>query len=87
MQKIKAAIIGYGNIGKYLLEAIQNAPDFELTGIVRRNPQGTQPAELDSYRVVASVKELPQTEVAILVLPAAAFKNTRPKCSVWHQYR
>lgn len=75
MQKIKAAIIGYGNIGKYLLEAIQNAPDFELTGIVRRNPQGAQPAELDSYRVVASVKELPQTEVAILCTPSRSVEK------------
>ena len=35
MNKIKAAIVGYGNIGRYVLEALQTAPDFELTGIVR----------------------------------------------------
>ncbi|MBP8983054.1 MAG: diaminopimelate dehydrogenase, partial [Bacteroidales bacterium] len=70
MQKIKAAIVGYGNIGKYLLEALQSSPDFELTGIVRRDPQGVQPVELRPYRVVASVKELPQTEVAILCTPS-----------------
>lgn len=38
MKKIRAAIIGYGNIGRYVLEALQEAPDFEIAGIVRRNP-------------------------------------------------
>ena len=37
MEKIKAAIVGYGNIGKYVLEALETAPDFEVAGIVRRN--------------------------------------------------
>ena len=32
--KIRAAIVGYGNIGKYVLEALQTAPDFEIAGIV-----------------------------------------------------
>ena len=30
MKKIRAAIVGYGNIGKYVLEALQAAPDFEI---------------------------------------------------------
>ena len=29
MEKIKAAVIGYGNIGRYVIEALQVAPDFE----------------------------------------------------------
>jgi diaminopimelate dehydrogenase len=29
-KKIKAAIVGYGNIGKYVLEALQGASDFEI---------------------------------------------------------
>ena len=37
MKKIRAAIVGYGNIGKYVLEALQAAPDFEIAGIVRRD--------------------------------------------------
>ena len=36
MKKVRAAIVGYGNIGQYLLEALQAAPDFEVAGIVRR---------------------------------------------------
>ena len=36
MKKIRAAIVGYGNIGRYALEALEAAPDFEVAGIVRR---------------------------------------------------
>lgn len=38
MKKIKAAIVGYGNIGKAALEAIEASSDMECAGIVRRNP-------------------------------------------------
>ena len=68
MKKIKAAIVGYGNIGRYVLEALQSAPDFEITGIVRRNASNV-PAELQSYAVVSNISELPQTDVAILCTP------------------
>ena len=36
MKKIRAAIVGYGNIGHFVLDALQVAPDFEIAGIVRR---------------------------------------------------
>ena len=35
MKKVRAAIVGYGNIGRYVLEALQAAPDFEIAGVVR----------------------------------------------------
>ena len=37
MKKTRAAIVGYGNIGKYVLNALSAAPDFELAGVVRRD--------------------------------------------------
>ena len=37
MKKIKVAIVGYGNIGKYALEALERTSDMECAGIVRRN--------------------------------------------------
>ena len=37
MKRMRAAIVGYGNIGKYVLDALQAAPDFEIAGIVRRD--------------------------------------------------
>ena len=69
MNKIRAAIVGYGNIGKYVLEALQQAPDFEIAGVVRRNPDAPQPAELAPYKVVADVMMLDDVNVAILCTP------------------
>ena len=36
MKKIRAAVVGYGNIGKFSVEALEAAPDFEIAGVVRR---------------------------------------------------
>ena len=36
MKKIRAAVVGYGNIGKYAIQALEEAPDFEIAGVVRR---------------------------------------------------
>ena len=47
MEKTRAAVVGYGNIGKYVVEALEVAPDFEIAGIVRRNAREV-PAELSS---------------------------------------
>jgi glyceraldehyde-3-phosphate dehydrogenase/erythrose-4-phosphate dehydrogenase len=33
MKKIRAAVVGYGNIGKYALQALEAAPDFEVAGV------------------------------------------------------
>ena len=52
MKKIRAAVVGYGNIGKFTLEALEAAPDFEVAGIVRRNGAENKPAELADYPVV-----------------------------------
>ena len=68
MAKIRAAVVGYGNIGKYTIEALQAAPDFEIAGVVRRNAADV-PAELAGYKVVSSLKELEAVDVAILATP------------------
>ena len=68
MAKIRAAVVGYGNIGKYTIEALQAAADFEIAGIVRRNAADV-PAELQGYKVVTSLKELENVDVAILATP------------------
>ena len=58
MKKVRAAIVGYGNIGHYVLEALQAAPDFEIAGIVRRAGAENKPEELANYAVVKDIKEL-----------------------------
>lgn len=67
-KKIRAAIVGYGNIGRYTLEALQAADDFEIAGVVRRNPSEV-PLELAPYKVVANIDELEAVDVAILCTP------------------
>lgn len=68
MKKIKAAIVGYGNIGHFVLDALQAAPDFEIAGVVRRSVADI-PAELATYPVVTDITALGQVDVAILCTP------------------
>ncbi len=68
MKKIRAAVVGYGNIGKYTVEALQAAVDFEIAGIVRRNASDV-PLELRDYKVATSLKDLENVDVAILATP------------------
>ncbi|MCC8133626.1 MAG: diaminopimelate dehydrogenase [Tannerellaceae bacterium] len=74
MKKIRAAIVGYGNIGKYVLEAILAAPDFEVAGIVRRDPTHI-PEELKSYPVTDSVAKLKNVDVAVLATPTRSVEK------------
>lgn len=69
MKKIRAAVVGYGNIGKYALEALVEAPDFEVAGVVRRQGADNKPAELAEYHVVKNIQELKDVDVAILATP------------------
>ena len=68
-KKIRVAIVGYGNIGRYALQALQEAPDMEIAGIVRRHGDENRPSELADYAVVRDIKELGQVDVAILATP------------------
>ena len=58
MKKVRAAIVGYGNIGQYVLEALQAAPDFEIAGVVRRAGAENRPTELSEYPVVKNIKAI-----------------------------
>lgn len=69
MKKIRAAVVGYGNIGRYALEALEASDDFEVAGIVRRQGGKDKPAELADYDVVADIAELRDVDVAILATP------------------
>ena len=69
MKKIRAAVVGYGNIGRYTLQALEAAPDFEVAGIVRRQGAANSPAELEKYTVTSDIRELGQVDVAILATP------------------
>lgn len=67
--------MGYGNIGKYVLEAVQAAPDFETAGVVRRKGAENSPEELRDYQVVSNIKELRDVDVAILCTPTRSVEE------------
>lgn len=75
MSKRRVAIVGYGNIGRYALEAVLEAPDLEIAGIVRRKPvrDGDIP---ESVPVVADVAQLNAVEVALLCVPSRHVPDT-----------
>jgi diaminopimelate dehydrogenase len=69
MKKIRAAVVGYGNIGHYTVQALEAAPDFEIAGIVRRQGDKDKPLELTPYEVVDDIEKLKNVDVAVLALP------------------
>lgn len=79
MKKIKAAIVGYGNIGKYVLNALLSSPDFEVAGVVRRDVSNV-PEELKEYKVVSSIKELQGADVAVLCTPTRSVETYAKEC-------
>ncbi|MDR0422214.1 MAG: diaminopimelate dehydrogenase [Proteiniphilum sp.] len=78
-KKIRTAVVGYGNIGKYVVEALQSAPDFEIAGIVRRDAANI-PAELREYVVTDSVSQLKEADVAILCTPTRNVEKSAITC-------
>ena len=70
MKKIRAAVVGYGNIGRYAIEALEAADDFEVAGVVRRHGADNKPAELAQYDVVKDIRDLNEVDVAILATPS-----------------
>lgn len=69
MKKIRAAVVGYGNIGHYTVQALEAAPDFEVAGIVRRQGAENCPEEIAKYAVVKDIRELKDVDVAVLATP------------------
>lgn len=68
MEKIKVAVVGYGNIGKAVIEAIEASPDMRLVGVERRNAAPTP--ELGAVEVVDDIKKLKEKpDAAILCAP------------------
>ena len=79
MKKIRAAVVGYGNIGKSVVEALQAAPDFEVAGIIRRNGAENKPVELAAYEVVKDITELKDVDVAIVASPTRQVEEQAKK--------
>lgn len=77
--KIKAAIVGYGNIGKYVLESLATTSDFEVVGVVRRDALNI-PIELKHLKVVNTISELENVDVAFLTTPTRSVESYAIEC-------
>ncbi len=68
MQKIRVAVVGFGNVGRGVIASLRNQPDMELAGVVSRSPGRVE-------------KELPATPV--LPLAGNAWVETlRPDVAI-----
>lgn len=62
MTKIKAAVVGLGNTGKYAVSALKESADFEFAGVIRRTPGAGE---------FARVEDLPvKPDVVVLCIPS-----------------
>jgi len=67
-EPIRVAVVGYGNVGRFAVDAVLEAPDMQLAGVVRRS--GERPPGLDAAISVAKdVAELGDVDVALLCAP------------------
>lgn len=82
MDKIKVAIVGYGNVGMYTHDAIMQEPDMEVVGIVetasvdeiKRCLDPKRCSTFSEVKVVKNIKELNKVDVAIVACPSRSVK-------------
>lgn len=75
MEKIRVALVGLGNVGRFALDAIYAAPDMELAGIVRRDPSLSEDLQKEGIQVVSDISLLENVDVAILATPTREVEN------------
>lgn len=68
MSKMRIAVVGYGNIGKYAVDAVLASGDAEIAGIVRRNAKFADKAA--EIPVVSDIRELHKVDVVLLCVPS-----------------
>lgn len=66
---LRAAVVGYGNIGHAVLDALKASTDFETAGVVSRSLEA---GALGEIPVVRDIAELSGVDVAILCSPSRA---------------
>ena len=77
--KAKVAVVGYGNVGRYAVQAVQCAPDMELCGIVEAFIP-VDAAESPSVPVVSTIEELGKADIAILCIPSRNVQDCAVSC-------
>ena len=68
-EKIKVAVVGYGNVGKSAIDAVREEPDMELAGIVEAKDLKKCKA-IEDLQFVKKITELKKVDVAIVCVPS-----------------
>ena len=71
--KKQVAIIGYGNIGKSVLESLKSSEDFNIAGIVEprgNHKNNTNCPELAGIKIYEKIEDMDKPDVAILCIPS-----------------
>jgi len=69
----RVAIIGLGNIGRFAMDAVNDAPDMELAGVVRRR---AGEKEVRGVPIVQNIEELGKVDAALLCTPSRSVEDT-----------
>ncbi len=76
---LRIAVVGYGNIGRSAVEAVQAAPDMELAGVIRRSASKSEvPPELAGVLISDQVESLGKVDAALLCGPTRSIPETAP---------
>lgn len=79
MGKIRVAVMGYGNVAKEAVNAVNFAPDMEMAGIVIRNPEKVERTKRESgLPVVVDAADLEKVDVAVLAIASRAVPEAAP---------
>lgn len=79
VKKIRIAVVGYGNIGRFAVETVQCTPDMELAGVVLNPPPGEKPPlPPRDIAVVDNIGELKGVQVALLCIPSRVVPDYAP---------
>lgn len=77
MKKMRIAVVGYGNVGKYAVEAVLAAEDAELAGIVRRNAKFSEKSA--EIPIVSDIRDFNKVDAVLLCVPTRAVSETAKK--------
>ncbi|GAQ25431.1 meso-diaminopimelate D-dehydrogenase [Tepidanaerobacter syntrophicus] len=79
MEKIKIAIVGFGNVGKKVYEAVEESPDMETAGIVElAHLIEKLKVNIPNVPVVDNIEKLGKVDVAILAIDSRHVPSTAP---------
>ncbi len=73
---IKVIVVGYGNIGKYAVDAVNEAPDMELAGIYLRKGAKNRPDSSIGVKVSENIDDFAGADVALLCTPTRQVEQT-----------